>query len=165
MGAVWQILSETVTDLLYLPGQRHAGDPAGTAICPQAAQHIFGTSTLAGLPPVASCGHDMLMPKHPMQVHGFLLRQPGATSNSWGGFFSPKKPCSSPTSKRYTDACQPDLQRCLPGSTFQTVTSMLFSHLAGCLHTETPHSPEDTSDAARVALSSDTPVSSDLRSC
>lgn len=95
----------------------------------------------------------------------FLLRQPGATSYSWGGFFSPKKPCSSPTSKRYTDACQPDLQCSLPGSSFQTVTSMLFSHLAGCLHTERPHSPEDTSDAACVTLFSDTPVSSDLRSC
>lgn len=55
-GAVCQIPSKTLTDLPYLPGQRGAGDSAGTAICPQAAQHISGTSTLAGLPPaVRTC--------------------------------------------------------------------------------------------------------------
>lgn len=67
---------------------------------------------------------------------GVLLRQPGPTSNSWGGFFSPKRPRSSLTSERYTNAYKPELQCSLPGSTFQTVTSMLFSHLASCLCTE-----------------------------
>lgn len=52
---------------------------------------------------------------------GALLRETGATSNSWGVLFSappPKKPCSSPSSKRYTDACQPDLQHSSPWNYF-----------------------------------------------
>lgn len=115
---MWQIPTETVTDLLYLPGQRHAGDPTGTAICPQAAQHIFGTSTLAGLTPAASCRQDVLMPKHPMQIQGFCGDSQDQPLIHGVGFFPPKRPCSSPTSKRYTNAYRPELQHSLPGSTF-----------------------------------------------
>jgi len=53
---------QTATDLLHLLGQGWAGDPAGTAICPRAAQHIFGTAILAGLTSAASCRQDMPMP-------------------------------------------------------------------------------------------------------
>lgn len=87
---MWQIPTETVTDLLYLPGQRHAGDPTGTAICPQAAQHIFGTSTLAGLTPAASCRQDVLMPKHPMQIQGFCRESQDQPLIHGVGFFPPK---------------------------------------------------------------------------
>lgn len=83
------------------------------------------------------------MPKHPMQIHR-LCRDSQKQPLTHGAVFFPpqKKPCSSPTSKRYTDACHTDLQCSLPGITFEAVTSMLFSHLASCFHTERPHSPE-----------------------
>lgn len=65
---------------------------------------------------------------------GVLLRQPGATSNSWGGFFPPKKSLAPLPPQK--DTPTPASQICntlLPGITFQTVTSMLFSCLASCL--------------------------------
>jgi len=95
-------------------------DPAGTAICPQAAQHIFGTSTLAGPTPAASCRWDMLMSKHPMQIQEFCRDSQEQPLTHGAGFFPPIKPCSSPTSKRCTNACQTDLQHSLPGITFQS---------------------------------------------
>lgn len=99
---------------------------------------------------------------------GVLLRQPGATSNSWGGFFPPKKSLAPfPPQK---DTPIPASQICntlLPGITFQTVTSMLSSCLASCLHAERLQlqGGVDPSDAARIAHFSNAPASSDLRSC
>lgn len=150
---------EPFTDLMYLPGQSRAGDQQA-----QPSAHRQHNTFLAGLIPAASRGQDMLVPKTSHADSEELLRQPGATSNSWGVFFFPQRslaplPLQKDTPLPASQICNVFSLEVLPKESDPCSSSVLQA-----VSTQR-HLSSAPSDNACITHFSNTSVSSDLRSC